>query len=378
MTNNTYLQFGQMIGHVLRGEKCRAKDYNWEALLQLAYRQNVAPILYAAVVDNGSSVFSDEAWEKLKRKRAQLLALSERQAWTITQIQSEFEKQGIDNLMLKGSVTRYHYPNPALRTMGDIDFLYRIADHEKVKTALGGLGFTDFEAGRKNDIYRKKLNLVIEAHRSLVGTSSPFYSWASGIWERCRCKKDMAHAYEMTLEDEIIFQVVHFAIHFLEGGAGIRFLSDLYLYSRMTFDAAYVEKELDALSLLTFYRQMKGLAEYWFVSGEYSKIYDELMDYIMGGGVFGSSGNSSALAVEHGRTRYLLRMAFPRYKDMVSVYPKLQGKPLLLPFAWIARGVDKRKKIKGQVRKAKRGDRARAKEIRELYMKCGLDMQLEK
>ena len=280
--------------------------------------------------------------------------------------------------MLKGSVAKYHYPNPALRTMGDIDFLYHVKDHDKVKTSLNRLGFADFEAGRKNDIYRKKPNLVIEAHRSLVGTSSPFYSWTSGIWERCNCKKGMAHAFEMTLEDEAVFQVIHFAVHFLEGGAGIRFLNDLYLYSRMVLDVTYVEKELNSISLLIFYKKMKGLAEYWLDSGDYLKEYDELMEYIMGGGVFGTSDNSSALAVEQGRVRYLLRMAFPGYKDMVSVYPKLQGKPLLLPFAWIARGVDKRKKIKGQVKKAKTGNKKRAEEIRELYKKCGLEMRLEK
>ena len=103
-----------------------------------------------------------------------------------------------------------------------------------------------------------------------------------------------------------------------------------------------------------------------------------MMEYILCGGVFGRADNSSALAVERGRARYLLKMAFPGYKDMVSVYPKLEGKPLLLPFAWIARGVDKRKKIKGQVKKAQSGDRKRAEEIRKLYRKCGLEMQLEK
>lgn len=377
MTEN-YKQFGSVIGSVLCNKDLSEGDYRWEELAPLFDRHNLTPVLNACISNNkiNSSVSSE-----VNNKSLKLLSIQINQKHEIEQLRALFDEKGIDNLFVKGSVTGDRYPKAEFRTMGDIDVLYKINQHELLKESLLGFGYSNYQEGRKNDAFSKGKYISLETHRQLVPSDSRFYEWCNGIWDRCSLIDGYSHSYAMTIEDEIVFNIIHFAIHFLEGGAGARFLCDVYVYSHLEYDRQYVEKELEGLGLLEFYKTVIGVENYWFDdSGVDNDLYDRVIDYVMGGGVFGSAANAQALRVEDGGTRYLLRHFFPSYKEMCSLYPWLKGKAVLLPFAWCKRGLNtiihKKGAVVRSVAAAQKVDKDRINHIRNLYNDCGLNMKL--
>jgi hypothetical protein len=180
----------------------------------------------------------------------------------------------------------------------------------------------------------------------------------------------------MRVEDELVFNIVHLAEHFKEGGAGVRFIIDVYVYSRIKMDREYVEQELTKLGLNEFYHHILYLANYWFADGENAELTEKLADFIMNGGVFGDKENAAALAVEEGRVRHLVKVCFPDYDSMKSMFPWLEGKGVLLPYAWGLRGVRALRYRKGNVRthmnSIKTGDIEKGKALRQFYTECGL------
>lgn len=260
--------------------------------------------------------------------------------------------------------------------MGDIDFLYQETQHDQVKQALLENGFTDYREGRKNDFYERKPYVCVEAHRQLVPSDSRYYSYCSRVWHRAHVASGCKCCFEMRLEDELIFNIIHLAIHFLEGGAGIRFILDVYVYNRYQMDTSYIERELIELDLLEFYHNISDLANNWFDDGEETEISRKIGQFVLDNSIFGTAKNSSALAVREGRLRYLRRMFFPSFNEMSSLYPWLRKRKYLLPIAWIIRGFkalkNKKKTIRAQLSKTRQGDVKLGRDIYEFYKECGL------
>ena len=241
-------------------------------------------------------------------------ALEIHQSIALEDIHSVLETRECFHLFIKGSVTRKRYQNPYYRSMGDIDFVYKETQHDKIKNALLEKDFSGYKEGRKNDIYYREPYVCVEAHRQLVPSDSSFFSYCSRIWEKVHLKKGCKYCFEMSLEDEFIFNIIHLAIHFLECGAGVRFILDVYVYNHLQMDFDLLQKELERLDLLEFYRNISDLAEYWFGQGEATPICEKLSRFVVENGTFGTSENSSGLAVRNGRFSYLRKLCFPSYK----------------------------------------------------------------
>ena len=303
-------------------------------------------------------------------------ARSANQLDAVAEMQEAMEQKGVYNLAVKGSVTKLRYENELLRTMGDIDMLYKVEQHHVFKTLMFSLGYGDFQEGRKNDTYSRPPFITVEAHRELVSSESDYADYYRDIWQMAWPKDGMRYTYEMRAEDELVFNIVHLAEHFKEGGAGVRFIIDVYVYSRIAMDNEYVEQELTKLGLNEFYHHVLDLANCWFADGESSELTERLAGFIMDGGVFGDQENAAALAVEEGRVKHFFKVCFPDYDSMKSMFPWLEGKGVLLPYAWGLRGVRALRHRKGNVRihmnAIKTGDTEKGKALRQFYAECGL------
>ena len=319
---------------------------------------------------------NSELQNEISIRCASLLAKHVNQKVAVNNIHSALEGMKCYHLFMKGSVTKKRYDNPFYRSMGDIDFLYQESQHDQVKLALLENGFTGYKEGRKNDYYYRKPYVSVEAHRQLVPSDSSYYSYCSHVWQRAHIAGGCQYCYEMNLEDELIFNIIHLAIHFLEGGAGIRFILDVYVYNRYHMDTQYIEGELKELELLEFYHNISDLANNWFGDGKETEISRKIEQFVLNNNTFGTSKNSSALAVRDGRWRYLRKMLFPSFNEMSSLYPWLRKRKYLLPISWIIRGVraqkNKKKTIRAELKKTRQGDIKLGRDIYELYKECGL------
>lgn len=301
---------------------------------------------------------------------------SENQLYAVDCIQKQCEASGIDTLVVKGAVTKKRYSDPFLRSMSDIDVLYKTQQHNEFKKVMFALGYTDYREGRKNDTYNMPPFISVEAHRSLLANESEYFDYYSDVWNRCLLKNGCKHTYEMKIEDEFIFNIIHLAEHFKHGGVGIRFIMDVYVYDNLDIDRGYFENELKKLNLYDFYLNISALSEYWFANGESTELIEKLSSFVLSNEIFGTKENKAALYVSEGRVSGLLRTCFPEYEDMKSMYLWLDGRRYLLPYAWLHRAfkslIYRRGNVKAQLSKAKNGDMDKGKELKAFYKECGL------
>ena len=136
------------------------------------------------------------------------------------------------------------------------------------------------------------------------------------------------------------------------------------------------------LKLWEFYQNISRLTERWFskekISSEQDrKIVDKLSEYIVSNGTFGNQKNSAAVSIaKAGRMKFILKAIFPNYKSMQSMFPWLRTWPMLLPFAWVLRGVRsmmfRKKNIEKQINKYKYGDKEYGEKLKIFFEACGL------
>ncbi len=362
-----------------------AKDMDWKQLIQLAKEHSILDFVYYGVdclppehkpYDVHCKLLEQDLISSVVRNCNQIEGAKE--------LFSAFEEAGVYALAVKGICTKYHYPETELRTMGDIDILYQPQQNAKVKKVMKQLGYEQRLEGRKHDCYYRRPYLTVEMHRDLVEADSVYTPYYETIWERVKPKENCQYVREMTLEDEYIYTLVHLARHFQDGGIGIRFLIDVYVYNHLKdIDWQYIEAELKQLQLWEFYINMSKLAEWWFGEKmplqEDKQFLDKLATYIIANGTFGTQENAAAISVaKHGRVQFLWKAIFPNLKNMQSMFVWLDKWPILLPYAWVLRGVRsvtskrRRQNIKYQVSKYQNGDKECGERLQQFFETCGL------
>lgn len=362
-----------------------AKDMDWERLIQLAKEHSILNCVYYGVDALAQEHKPDEAkCDILYKALVNSVVRNYNQIEGVKELFEAFEEEGIYALAVKGICTKQHYPQTDMRTMGDIDILYQPQQDAKVKKVMKRLGYDQSVEGRKHDCYSRRPYLAVEMHRDLVEADSVYTPYYETIWERVKPKENCQYVQEMTLEDEYIYTLVHLARHFQDGGIGIRFVIDVYVYNHLKgMDWKYVERELKKLQLWEFYGNISKLAEMWFgeeiPSQEDRGLLDKLATYVIANGTFGSTRNAAAVSVaKNGRVQFLWKTLFPDLKNMQSMFVWLNKWPILLPYAWVLRGVrsvtskKRRQNIKYQVNTYKNGDRDYGMELKQFYDACGL------
>lgn len=372
-------QLIKIIKSLLNGTTDAVSVDDWKTLAVSARKNGLLPCLafyYQALPEENKP--SDEITAYFRKVLIQATVISTNQLTEVEKMENIFEENGIYNLVVKGAKTKKRYSDEILRSMGDIDILYKPSQHKKVyDLMMNSLNYEDFQEGRKNDTYTKNKYIIVEAHRQLVSTESEYTDYLEKVWDRAVPCKDCKYTYEMTLEDEFIYNIIHLAEHFKKGGIGIRFIMDIWVYNQLELNREYLKNELAKLQLYDFYLTVSQLAECWFGNGESTELLDRLSEFICSSGVFGNHENASALAVDDGgKLVTLIKVCFPSYKEMASMFLWLKKYPFLLPIAWIIRvfrSLTKRKgNVKVQLNMIKDGSTEKGKEIKEFYKDCGL------
>lgn len=353
---------------------------DWKALIDSARSNGLLPCLaYFCQNLADEKKPKDEIWGFFKKVLIQSTVLSVNQMSAVDEMTNCFEENGIYNLIVKGTKTKMRYPDEVLRSMGDIDILYKTEQHKQVyELMMNELHYDTYEEGRKNDTYTKNKYIMVEAHRQLVSTESEYIDYLESVWDRAVPCKDKTYTYEMIIEDEFIYNIIHLVEHFKQGGVGIRFIMDIWVYNNIPMNHDYLKNELEKLNLYDFYITISQLAEYWFGNGKSTDLLEKLGEFICSSGIFGNRENVSAMIVNEsgGKLMTFIKSCFPNYKAMVSLYPWLEKCPILLPIAWIIRifrGLTKKKAtVRVQLKNIKDGDTQKGKELREFYKECGL------
>ena len=361
------------------------KELNWEELLKIAGRHSISSLLYHSLL------FLSQKFQPQEEMKERLLELAMNAATADIhqriekeELIRQFEAHKLYCMPVKGSDTKNYYPKSEWRTMGDIDVLYKAEQHKEVKMLLWEMGYASFESGLKHDHYSRAPYISLEMHRELVAANTIAESYYSNVWQKVQPREGYEYVYQMSVEEQYIYTMIHLLEHFKDGGIGIRFVMDVFVFSKLeNVNWEYVENVFANLGILKFARYIEQLAQRWFAnqyiakSEETEELLDELEEFIIQNGIYGQRSHVQNIAMgREGHVGYIRRMVFPNFNSMRTLYPWLSGRPYLLPFAWLIRIVrtvlSRKGKIQMGMSTLKYGDARQGKELLEFYKRCGV------
>ena len=313
-----------------------------------ALRHKIMGLVYYGAVHCGVDK-KQEAMRRLFTYVIPAMNICEKQLFELRKIRAAFEENGIDYMMLKGTVLQKYFPAVEMRLMGDADILIRTEQYDKIETVMRQLGF-EFSYESDHELVWKNKNLFLELHKRLIPSYNRDYAGYYGDgWKLAKVSE--GHSYAMTNEDQMVYLFTHFAKHYRDGGIGIRHLVDLYVFAKANpdMDQAYVETELKKLRLLDFYKNICKTLAVWFDDAESDMVTDLITDVIFDSGTFGTAEDrlaagglremSDGKSAGQMRSTRLWKILFLPYADMCETYPVLKKWKILLPVMWVVRAV---------------------------------------
>lgn len=379
-----------LIKSALTNEKAEISDgLDWQKVLRLSEKHRIGILLYYGIA-NSQIALQKEVFSDLERSALKGVAVSKNQVFAISQLLSEFEKNGIDYMPVKGSVLKTVYPKPELRPMSDADILIKAEQYSKIKPVLEKLGYEFSAESLCEIIWKKKGQLYLELHKTLVPENVEDYYVHFGTgWERAIKSGGYEHRFELSPEDHYLFVFTHFARHYRAAGIGIKHFVDIWMYNRIynNMDYEYINARLEEIGLKEFHANVIKTLEVWFDNKEDTEMSDFITSIIFNSGAFGLQSKailSEAVkrkgkegdinAAKRSRLCWLL---FYPYKLMCLKYPILKKAPILLPIFWVVRGFNaiffRKKNVEKYWKDLKTLDNKEVEEYKQALDFVGLD-----
>ena len=281
-----------------------AKGICWHDLLEFAKKQSLVGVFYGGILRLGQMTTNkptdDDVMEwmavanKIRKRNEQMF---ERAAF----VHRTFLSEGFRNCLLKGQGNALMYPDPMMRTPGDIDIWVEGGDRKAIKyvrrispDAKICYHHIDFKKVKGVEVevhYRPSFMNNLRANRRLQA----FFNEHAGRQFNNEVKgPNGVDAFSVpTWDFNVVFQLCHIANHFFNEGVGLRQIVDYYylLSQRQGEDRRAELRQLGlsrvAGAVMYVERNYLGLAQEHLVSDEDRRRGEMLMKEIMAGGNFG-------------------------------------------------------------------------------------------
>lgn len=309
----------------------------------IAEKHKLLPIVANALIANKMLDPSDELFVKLRKLQLAQVYKAERMEYELGRMCDELEKAGIEFVPLKGSVVRRLYPEPWMRTSCDIDILVKKEDIEKAVTVLtdrleylkNGESFHDIK-------FKTPSKINIELHFNLIEDEvrDSITAVLDDAWQHTAPIE--GHRCYMQFDNEffVLYHIIHMAKHMTLGGCGIRPFIDLWLIRKnLKFDDGMLNEMFKRSSVMQFAAVSYRLCDIWFANIPHDELTLEAEEFILRGGVFGTTGNSAAIQRGEGKSKgkQFLKLMFLPSESLKLIYPNLKKHPWLLPFYQVKR-----------------------------------------
>ena len=315
---------------------------------ELIRKQSLLPMAFQGAYNCGIPLDS-ELMQQYQTKYVRCMVRSERQMRAAEKIYRAFEENGIDYMPLKGANIKKLYPQPELRLMGDADILIRLEQYERIRQVMEGLGYKEGDESY-HELNWKSGELHVELHKSLFSpVRKSFYQYFGSGWDKA-VKQDGCR-YGLSDEDTFVYIFTHMAKHYHGSGVGGRHIVDLCVYLRTHPDMneEKIERALEQLYLLDFYKNIRKLLRVWFEDVPADEKTEFISQYILSGGSWGDEetrfltkqirNSGGASQTKNVGIQLFWRAVFPPLEAMRYEYPILFKHgwlyPLLWPHRWI-------------------------------------------
>jgi len=366
----------KLLSAAIRGQKPPDPDFDpvdWERIFSEAAAHEVHTLIYPAVKTLSLPVQPPphvlDKWERICLLSATRQLQYMNEAYRVLQVLAD---SNISVIVLKGLLLRELYPQSELRTMGDIDLLVKPIDVELAGQLLKAEGYSRKEHNGLVDAFNSINFLNIELHYALFNPErfGNLHDFEKQLWEHANyCTVGGQSAFTLSLEDNLIYLLVHMAKHFQNAGFGLRQLCDVVLFIEAygqelnwSYFGATIQPigyEPFAMTVLETCRHFLGLNMPLPLTCNKQLIVDKddvfiFIQDVISAGVYGrktesrsfgngmmnelqKSDNSKTLAKFAPYLSFISHVLFPAYSKLGERYSYACKYPLLLPIAWLHR-----------------------------------------
>ncbi|MBE6701176.1 MAG: hypothetical protein E7582_04735 [Ruminococcaceae bacterium] len=340
----------QIFFALLRSAICGTKLTNQEkqecspdklnSFLKLALRHDVAHLLIWGLKQNGLILQNGKELDKYVLKAIYRYELIKNE---YEKLCKSFEEAQISFLPLKGMILRKYYPEVWMRTSCDIDVLIHREQLDKIIAYLSKtLNYVEKERATHDVALLSPTGVHIEIHFDLVeeGRANNAIDVLSSVWDNAILSQNSKYLYEMPDEFFYVYHIAHMAKHFENGGCGIRPFIDLWILDHLAEADKYKRDELlSKANLLPFADSCRTLSEVWFGKTEINDLTCQMQEFLLHGGVYGSTDNRVAIQQKKrgGRIGYLFSRIFIPYAKLKRYYPILEKHRWLMPLMQVRR-----------------------------------------
>ena len=274
---------------------------------------------------------------------------------------------------MKGLASAMYYPEPNLRSMGDVDFLVYPENLEKAGKLLESVGFTidhGEEEESKHIAYHRPPMSIWELHRNVNGVPG------GKVGERIQVEinKTIDTAIEVNVDGIVcrvpdkfhhgLIMLLHTASHLTSEGVGLRHLCDWVVFASSMRDDEFrelFEVKLKDFGLWRFAQALTLLGITYLSAPERSwaaeaiennsltsEQLERLMEDILAGGNFGQKDANRYREIKYISDRgkhivssdSIIRQGFKTMNSKVYAdYRMIKKHRILLPFGYVAEGV---------------------------------------
>ena len=347
------------------------KDVDFNQMYKVSKFHNLSAMVYMVLEDcHHIPIEIQKQWEEDKNKSIRKIMLLDAERSILCNF---MEKSDIWHIPLKGCIIKDIYPKIGMREMADNDILYDPIYQDTMKKFMVSRDYSAIVGKGVHDAYYKPPIYNIELHTSLFGIGAPkeIVNYYKNIKDKLIKDDDSQYAYHFTDEDFYVYLVAHAFKHYNNGGMGIRYLVDCFVYLRekTKLDWHYIEIQLEKTALTTFENQCRVLSKKLFetprITMELSEKEQTMLSYFYGAGTYGTienymhnemkkiQGNKGNIT-NATKMQYYFRRIFPKYEWFKSSHPFLYKNKYFIPIFCVYRLgkniILKSKKIKKEIR----------------------------
>lgn len=337
------------------------ENIDWESIIEESKAHKVESLIYSSIGKNTLKNIDNKLLEGWKKETFMSGVGQLRHINNVSEFLSEFNKQNIPVIVLKGLVIRDLYPKPELRTMCDADLIIHKEDLDKVKDLLLNLGYTETVTSDK-DLCFIRGNTYVEVHWSVANENSfnNVEVFEEIIWKNAiKLNVGDSEALSMCYEDLLVHICMHMAAHIKYLGFGIRQLCDLVLLVEKKGNVINWDKFIEKINMLGIYKFTIAIfnicnklfdMEIPNILNKREIINDKyiylLIEDIFSNGVHGNRDKASSFSKvisyankkeKRSTLNSFKKLYFPSSDMLSEKYSYAKSNKFLLPVAWIHR-----------------------------------------
>lgn len=336
------------------GRKVNLEDVNLNAVWCEAYAQAVTLMAFH---NSDNEILKSDKCEYIRKKLSRTLADNAKIDFEHVRICRIMSEANIPCTILKGFASALYYPDPLMRSMGDVDFLVDTDDFEKAAEVLKNNGYESTE--KKHDVHDVYFSKMCRCEMHFQPSGIPHGKAGVKVRKYLSDLLPCSQKVQTELGEVIVPSTFHHGLiillhmcHHLTGdGLGLRHLCDWAFFINSIGETEFLdmfEKVFRDIGLWEFAKTMTlisckylGCPEMSWAKEADEKLADYILIDIIIGGNFGQknadrSHESLLITSKNEKEVSMLKQFFISANSIVYNNWKAARKfKILLPFGWI-------------------------------------------